>query len=244
GRQRIAWGTGFAWNPTDLLNPYNPAAIELDEKAGIDALHVSAATGDFSHVEFAFAPASDRENVSAAGRVTSHWGEYDISAMGGYFREDWVVGGDFAGYVGDAGLRGEAALTIPEEGDAYIRFTLTVDRSFQGDVYAFAEFYLNGQGTTDKSDYDFGRLLTGRVFNVARDYLALSATKAITPLFAGGIYGLVNIDDQSALIGPSFSYSLRQDLEIGAAVYLFAGKNDTEFGRQENAYFGYLQWFF
>jgi hypothetical protein len=244
GRQRIAWGTGFAWNPTDLLNPFNPAAIELDEKAGIDAAHVSVATGDFSHAEFAVAPASDVHQMSVAGRVTSHWGEYDLSAMGGYFRDDWVVGGDFAGYLGDAGLRGEAALTFPSEGDAFVRLTVTLDRSFAGDVYVFVEYYLNGQGATDKSEYEFTQLLTGNVFNVARDYLGVSVSKAITPLFAGNLYGLLNIDDRSALLGPSFTYSLREDIEVGAAVYLFVGRDDTEFGRQKNAYFAYLQWFF
>ncbi|MBX2822099.1 MAG: hypothetical protein KTR29_20565, partial [Rhodothermaceae bacterium] len=34
GRQRIAWGTGFVWNPTDILNPVNPTNIERDEKVG------------------------------------------------------------------------------------------------------------------------------------------------------------------------------------------------------------------
>ncbi len=244
GRQRIAWGTGFVWNPTDLLNPFNPAAIELDEKSGIDAAHVSVATGDFSHVELAFAPASETRSISVAGRLTTNWGEYDISAMAGYFRDSWVAGGDFAGYVGDAGLRGELAVTKPPNDDAHVRLTLTADRSFKGDVYAFIELYFNGQGTTDKSAYDFSRLLSGNVFNVARDYAAVSVSKIVTPLLAASVYGLFNLDDQSALLGPSFTYSLREDLEVGASVYLFAGKSDTEFGRQEHAYFGYLQFYF
>ncbi|NNE35603.1 MAG: hypothetical protein HKN13_10210 [Rhodothermales bacterium] len=244
GRQRIAWGSGFAWNPTDLFNPFNPAAIELDEKSGIDAVHLSVATGDFSHVEAAYAPASAWSASSAAARLVSHVGEYDFSLMGGYFRDDLVVGGDFSGYIGDAGLKGEAALTIPEDGNAYVRLTLTADRSFKGDYYAFVEYYLNGQGTTDKNEYDFRQLLTGSVFNVARDYAAVSVSKAVTPLLAANVYALVNIDDQSALVGPSVTYSLRENMEIGGAVYLFAGKGDTEFGQQKNAYFGYLQIFF
>ena len=32
GRQRIAWGTGKLWNPTDVLNPYQPLAVEPDEE--------------------------------------------------------------------------------------------------------------------------------------------------------------------------------------------------------------------
>lgn len=244
GRQRIAWGTGFAWNPTDLLNPFNPAAIELGEKAGVDAIHLSVATGDFSRIEATYAPADASDQSSAAARVSSNVGEYDVSVMGGYFRDDWVVGGDFAGYVGDAGLRGEAAVTFRSVASNYVRFTLTADRSFSGGYYAFVEYYYNGQGTTDKSKYDFVAVLRGRSFNVARDYLAVSVSKTLTPLFGANVYALVNLDDRSALMGPAFTYSVSDNAEAGVAVYFFAGEGDTEFGRQRNAYFGYLQIFF
>ncbi len=244
GRQRVAWGTGFAWNPTDLLNPYNPAAIELGEKAGIDGLHVAAATGDFSRVEAAYAAGDGIRESSLAVRGSSKVGEYDVSVMTGYFRDDWVVGGDFAGYLGDAGLRGEAAYTVASDRADYIRFTLTADRSFEGDYYGFVEYYHNGQGTTDKSRYNFREVLEGRSFNVARDYLAFSVMKSVTPLLAASLYTLANLDDRSALVGPSVTYSLGDNAEAGGAIYFFAGKEDTEFGSQSNAYFAYLQFFF
>ncbi|MBT8399372.1 MAG: hypothetical protein KJO98_02750 [Rhodothermia bacterium] len=244
GRQRVAWGTGFAWNPTDLLNPYNPAAIELGEKAGIDGLHIAAATGDFSRLEAAYAAGDDIRESSLAVRGSSNVGEYDVSLMGGYFRDDWVLGGDFAGYLGDAGLRGEAAYTAARDRADYIRFTLTADRSFEGDYYGFVEYYYNGQGTTDKSKYDFREVLDGRSFNVARNYIAVSVMKAVTPLVAASFYTLANLDDCSALVGPSLTYSLGDNAEAGGAVYFFAGKSDSEFGAQSHAYFAYLQFFF
>ncbi len=244
GRQRVAWGTGFAWNPTDLLNPYNPAAIELGEKAGIDGLHISASTGDFSRLEAAYAAGRGIRESSVAIRASSNVGEYDVSLMGGYFRDDWVFGSDFAGYIGDAGLRGEAAYTVARGRSDYLRVTLTADRSFGGDYYGFVEFYFNGQGTTDKTRYDFGEVLDGRSFNVARNYLAVSVMKTLTPLLVANFYTLANLDDRSALVGPAITYSLGDNAEAGGAVYFFAGKRDTEFGAQRNAYFAYLQFYF
>ncbi|MDX1429393.1 MAG: hypothetical protein R3282_03850, partial [Rhodothermales bacterium] len=121
GRQRVAWGTSFTWNPTDLLNPFNPAAIELGEKTGMDGVHISVATGDFSRIEIAYAQGDRKSESSVAARSSTKLGEYDVSFMGGYFRDDWVVGGDFAGYVGDAGLRGEIAYTVTDARSDYLR---------------------------------------------------------------------------------------------------------------------------
>ncbi len=66
GRQRIAWGTGFAWNPTDLFNPFNPADIELEEKRGVDAAYLAIPFGSLSRLEAAFAPGRKELKASAA----------------------------------------------------------------------------------------------------------------------------------------------------------------------------------
>jgi len=34
GRQRIAWGTGKLWSPTDLFNPLSPLSLERGERRG------------------------------------------------------------------------------------------------------------------------------------------------------------------------------------------------------------------
>lgn len=244
GRQRIAWGAGFVWNPTDLLNPFNPAAIELGEKAGSDAAYVNVPLGPFSRIEAAVAPGRRRGQSSVAVRAGTNWREYDVSVMGGSFRDDWVLGGDFAGYVGNAGFRGEAAYTWKDGGRTYLRAILNADYNFPGGYYVLVEVYFNGQGTRDKTDYDLTALLAGETFNLAKEYAAGSVAKALTPLFSAALYSLVNLDDQSALVGPSFGYSLAENLELAAGAYFFVGASDTEFGAQEHVFFGSLQWYF
>ncbi len=246
GRQRIAWGTGFAWNPTDLLNPFNPAAIELDEKTGVDAVYAVVPFATLSRAELAFAPGRGDLKSSIAGRVSSHVGEYDVSLMAGDFERDRVLGGDFAGYIGGGGLRGEFAYTWQDGGENFLRAVVNADYNFPGDVYAFIEFYYNGQGTTDKSEYAqrLDDLLSGRVFNLAKHYVALSANKSLTPLLGAGLYSLVNLDDRSSLIGPALTYSLFTNFEVSASAYLTTGADDSEYGLLSSSFFGYVQFYF
>ncbi|MFX8565689.1 hypothetical protein ABTL91_18930, partial [Acinetobacter baumannii] len=55
GRQRIAWGTGKIWNPTDVVNPYQPTSIERDERRGVDALYAREGLGALGQAELVWA---------------------------------------------------------------------------------------------------------------------------------------------------------------------------------------------
>lgn len=244
GRQRIAWGTGFAWNPTDLLNPFNPVAIELDEKTGVDAVHVSIPLGALSRFEAAFVPGRGRLKSKAAIRLSSNFSGYDISIMGGDFQDDIVLGGDFAGYLGGAGFRGEFAYTWKQGDENYFRAILNADYNFVNDIYAIIEIYYNGQGSTNKKNYDITDLFSGETFNLAQHYLAASVSKNLTPLLRLSVYEIFNLNDKSQLAGPSLTYSLATNLEISFSAYFFMGESDSEFGALESSYFGYLQYYF
>jgi len=246
GRQRIAWGTGFAWNPTDLFNPFNPATIELEEKRGVDAAYLAIPFGSLSRLEAAFTPGRKDLKASVAVRLGSNLGSYDFSVMAGEFQKDRVLGGDFAGYIGGAGFRGEVAYTWKNRDSNFFRAILNADYSFPRDFYAFIEFYFNGQGTTKKEDYPLfiDDLLSGRIFNLAKHYFAASVIKSVTPLLGLNIYSLFNLDDKSSLVGPAMTYSLATSLEIAASVYFFNGANDSEFGFQRTSYFAFLQYYF
>jgi len=246
GRQRIAWGTGFAWNPTDLFNPFNPAEIELEEKRGVDAAYLAIPFGSLSRLEAAFAPGRQNLKSSAAVRLGSNLGSYDFSIMAGEFQKNRVIGGDFAGYIGGAGFRGEFAHTWADNKSNFFRAILNADYSFPHDFYAFVEFYFNGQGTTKKEDYPLfiDDLLSGRIFNLAKHYFAASLIKSVTPLLGLNIYSIFNLNDRSSLVGPAMTYSLATNLEIAASVYFFNGADEIEFGFQQTSYFAFLQYYF
>ncbi|MCH7679398.1 hypothetical protein IID10_08545 [candidate division KSB1 bacterium] len=202
--------------------------------------------GALSRLEAAVAPGRKNLESSAAVRFSSNLGEYDLSIMAGEFQKDRVIGGDFAGSIGGAGLRGEFAYTWNDRGANFFRAILNADYSFANDYYAFIEFYFNGQGTTRKEKYPLfiADLLSGRIFNLAKHYAAAFVIKSVTPLLGLNIYGLFNLNDRSSLIGPALTYSLATNLEISTSVYFFNGASDSEFGLQKNSYFAYLQYYF
>jgi hypothetical protein len=244
GRQRVAWGTGFVWNPTDLLNPTSPTAIERAEREGVDAAYAALSLGPLSRAEVALAPGR-RGQRAAAGRLSANVREFDLAVMGGHVRGAWVVGGDFAGYVRDSGLRGEAAYTRPEGRGGFVRAAVNADHRFPGDLYAFAELYHNGAGTRDRARY--AEVLTrpeDLVFGLGREYAAASVTYLLSPLVNVGVYALANLNDASGLLGPTLTWSARESVEVSASAYGFLGAGDTEFGMQRSAVFASVTWFY
>lgn len=244
GRQRIAWGTGFVWNPTDILNPVNPTSIERDEKGGVDALYAVLPLGPLSQIEGVWAVGSRPELSSYAARASFNVGDYDVGFIGGYFRESVVLGGDAAGYLGGAGLRAEWAVRLPPQGPARLRSTINIDYNFAAGYYTVAEFHYNGPGSSAPSEYDRSALFSGTVFNLAELYSAFIVSKSLSPLVGLSLYSLVNYNDGSGLAGPGLTWSALQNLEIAVSSYLFFGKGNTEFGAFNNAYFGSIQIYF
>jgi hypothetical protein len=244
GRQRIAWGTGRFWNPTDILNPFDPTQLERDERPGVDAVLAERKLGALSKVSLVYAPQRPSSTSSTAAQVHTNFRETDVSIMGGQFHRDEVAGFDFAGRIGQVGIRGEAAYTHAHVGESYTRAVLGADYVFPNTFALSAELYYNGQGTTDKQAYDFPALFAGTVQNLAQHYGGVYVGYDITPLLRLNTYGILNLDDGSVFVYPSLVYSLITNLDLTLGMQLFAGAKGSEYGAFHNVYFAQLQWFF
>lgn len=243
GRQRIAWGSGRFWNPTDLLNPFNPIALERDERTGVDALLVQRNLGPLSRLSVVYAPQRDASSSAAAHYRTNAAGT-DVAVMAGEFRGDRVIGLDVVGRIGDGGLRLEAAATNPENGTDYARWVAGFDYAFQNTLTVTAEYYYNGRGTRDQAAYDFTALHAGVVQNVGRRYVGASARYDLTPLLRWDNLFIVNTDDRSRFYAPGLIYSITGDLDWSVGVQSFAGRSGSEYGSFHDVYYTYLQYFF
>ncbi len=241
GRQRIAWGTGFAWNPTDIINPFNPGAIELGERAGVDAAYATMQMSTFSRIELVATLTDGRSTSTVGARASTNIRAYDISAMAAAVGSDWVVGADFAGYLGGAGLRGEAAYSTHS---GAVRTVFNADYSFATGLYALIEVYFNGEGDSDWHSYGTASPGSSQAFSLGRHYAAFSLSASLTPLVSGVFYGLANLNDRSALVGPSLAVSLRENLELAASTYFFMGGAHTEYGARHHVFFTSLQWYY
>ncbi len=274
GRQAVTWGTGFLWSPLDLFSGFAPNEIDRDEKGGVDVLRgVFYAQGD-SCFDLVFEPLDEekaysvkRKDSSLAVRAKAHVGEYDVSLVAGEIVSDVVVGGDFVGYVGDAGLHGEWVFTwVDEKGQRdYFRGLVGVDCSFpvKFDPYVAVEYFFNGLGEADKRDYwqrmgesSFQRsFVRGNSFNIGRDYAGVLLRVLPHPLLSFQSQTLVNLGDSSVLEFGSVSWALCENVDLIFGVNLFFGRLGSEFGgwssgqvgvdfRQPDFCFSFLKFYF
>ena len=244
GRQRIAWGTGRFWSPLDILNPFDATRLEREERPGVDALLVDRKLGALGKFNAIFAPATDRSRAAVAGYVHGNARGTDYSFLAGNFRGERLVGADFSGRLAGVGIRGEATASRPDTGHRFIRALLGADYGFANTLTVSGELYFNGQGTSERADYDFQGLFEGRVRALARRYGAIAVSFEITPLAKLFAYGILNVDDRSRVFWPGIEYSVATDLDLTGGVQIFSGTAGSEYSRFRNVLHLQAKWFF
>ena len=245
GRQRIAWGSGKLWNPTDVLNPYDPTTVERDERRGVDALYARAGVGSLGQAELAWAPGDVWVEHALLARGRANWEGWDGAVMGGKIPGStaaFVLGGDFAGALLEGTVHGELAWFNPVNRTPYWKAGLGYDYNFASDTKwtmlkdsAFVvELYHAGNGKVDPLRYDLASLRAGREPGVAQDYAGATFSKDLHTLLKFECAAIVNADDGSTLAYPSLAWNALPDLWLTAAWRRFGGDKISEYGRQPN----------
>jgi hypothetical protein len=231
GRQRIAWGTGRIWNPTDLFNPINPASFEKIEKDGADAMSFKYYFASFTDLELVYNPEDHFKSWNGAFRFLTNYREYDVSVMGGYFDKRLVMGGDFAGNFFEAGLRGEGIFSADKNdlSNHFVKFILGLDYQFTAKLYGLIEYQFNGEGETDENKYQLQRLFTGEILNLNRNYLFVDATYQIHPLVSTGIGFNLDLNDGSGFLSPVVTYSMESNVDLSLGGLIVFGKERSEY---------------
>jgi len=250
GRQRIAWGTARLWNPTDLFNPISPLQIDRDARAGVDAINIEHYFNALSSVNLVYALGNDNRDRDLAIQATTNVAGYDLSALIGEFREDWVVGLDFAGNLGNSGFRGETTFTDPEIGEDFTRVVMSWDYSFPNTLYLLLEYLYNG-GNLSIPDISGGMPVQSDIRTFARgivtrnkNFLGWVAGYEVTPLFRVDSLLIYDIDDRSVFWGPAFKYNIFTNLDWSLGVQIFSGETGSEFGDLPGTFYSSLEWFF
>ncbi|MDX9759935.1 MAG: hypothetical protein RBU27_12320 [Bacteroidota bacterium] len=239
GRQRIQWGTGRVWNPTDLFNPINPASFDKIEKDGADAVSVKLHLGSFTDLQGVVnfrrargqkdgASAPDSTNVGL--RFRSNFEEFDVALMSGWFDRRMVIGGDFAGNLFDAGVRGEFLQVFAGEhlrNSDYLRVILGVDYQITPEWYGLLEYLYNGEGHTEPSAYQLARLYQGEILQLNRKYLYAGATYLLHPLVTASAGLLHGLGDGSGFGSLLATWSSSDNSQLSAGVMLpYGGEMD------------------
>ena len=83
-----------------------------------------------------------------------HSGTYDWQVLAGVAENHTVLGGGWAGNLGDASFKGELAWFLPleESGESSLALTMGIDYTFENQLYLNGGFLFNSLGSSSQSD--------------------------------------------------------------------------------------------
>ncbi len=186
GKQRLAWGTGYAWNPTDILDLPRTAFTAADDPEGVVAFRGDLALGPVTGQVFLVPSTDTRSDWEKSGRAV----RFKASPAGVDLTAGWVkhgtdpaaVTGDFAYSLSGVGLHGE--VLYQSEGNPradkatkdVLNYLVGADYNFPGGYYLAVEYYHNDTAFKDVPE------LLGYLEQVKTAYIA-SGNVADYPAF-------------------------------------------------------------
>ena len=253
GRQAISWGNGLLFTPMDILNPFDPTAVDKEYKSGDDMLYAQYLLDSGNDLQAVAVirrnPVSgdvEQDQSSLALKYHGFLGsnEYDLLVASHYDELTLAIGGstDFGGAV----WRGDLVWGDTDDGSV---LSGVLGASYSGVLggrnwTGFMEYYYNGFGQKG-AEYSPGelasnpellkRLSRGELFNLGRHYLGASVTLEWTPLLHLTPNFFINLTDPSALVQVVASYSWTQDIQLLTALGVPVGSNGSEYGGIETA---------
>jgi hypothetical protein len=263
GRQRVAWGTCWVWNPTDLFNPLNVLDFDYEERPATDAIRVQYYTGPVTKLDVAYKPANDPNNQILAGLWSLNRWDYDFNLIAGMRFKRWLAGFSWVGDILEAGFRGEILISqAPDSPDTnfiyeqinqsslsssenpIINFALSGDYTFPNTFYIHTEVLYNNVGKTSNTflfqpEANKLGLLTAARWSIYQEF-----AYDITPLFRGSLFGLFNPNDKSFVIVPSINYSVITNLDLFLITMFFEGNPLTEYGEYGTSFFARIKFSF
>jgi hypothetical protein len=248
GRQAISWGNGLLFSPMDIVNPFDPTAVDTEYKAGDDMLYGQFLRENGDDIQFAHVfrrnPLTGRHESAQATSAVKYHGvvgdsEYDLLLARHYDVTTVGAGGNRS--IGGAVLRGDVVVADGDAGtDVQVVINLSYSWLWGGrNVSGLVEYYFAGfgQGSGRYAAEDLAqnpellaRVLRGESFTLARNYLAGGLTIEMSPLWLLTPNLFVNLDDGSALFQGVTRLSLGDNSEFLGALNVPLGPSGTEFG--------------
>ncbi|ULQ51604.1 hypothetical protein [Flavihumibacter fluvii] len=233
GRQRINWGVHTIWNPNDLFNTYNYLDFDYEERPGSDAIRVQYNVKAMSTLDFAWKSGKYGKDQVAALLYKFNRKGYDWQFLAGKYLSDLVVGGGWAGSIGQVGFKGEGSYFHPtthfSDTSGTLSFSTGLDYTLEKGWYLSVSYLLNTAG--DNAFQAFG---TGLLLNpTAKEPLPfmhttfLQANKIFTPLLSGSLGVMYAPGGTNFLLFfPTVQYSLSENSELAVFGQHFFGMDD------------------
>jgi hypothetical protein len=217
GRQALSWGNGLFFTPMDLVNPFDPTAIDTEYKFGDDMLYAQYLRSNGHDLQAAVVfrrdPLSgdvDREAGTAALKYHGFAGDKEYDLLVAEDRDNTVIGLGGVRSIGGAVWRADLVVTDAPD-DTVTEFVTNLSYSWvwaDRNVSGSAEYYHD-----DESGYLAGSLM-----------IEMSPLWMLTPTLVS------NVEDSSALVQLVTQYSLSDDMTFLGSLNVPVGADGTEFG--------------
>lgn len=248
GRQALSWGNGLVFSPLDIVNPFDPAAVDTEYKAGDDMLYGQYLLDNGNDVQFAYVarrnvvsgePAFAESTAAVKYHGIAGDAEYDILIAKNYGDTTLAIGGNRS--IGGAVWRGDLVFTDAVSGSK-VQFVTNLSYSWVWggkNVSGVLEYYFDEYGQKN-GRYDSAslarnpqllqRLARGQSFTIGRHYVAAGLTIEMMPLWILAPNVFANAEDGSALLQIVTRNNLSEDMEFMGALNIPIGPDGSEYG--------------
>ena len=234
GRQPISFGSGYFFTPMDLVAVFTPSVVDREYKPGVDAVRLDFWMGATGHLTAVAALVGDwdLEGLLVAGHGGFTVGLFDIGFFAAKVHTDAVLGFDTSGSLGPVGVRSDFTVTVPKEGDPFVRGVIGASLYWPWGLSLSGELYAQSIGTHEPDEYmDIARLdrfERGELWTMGHFYGALSANYEVMPLIHVSLAAIVNFLDPSLFLGPGFSWSVASNADLVFGGFFAIGERPEE----------------
>lgn len=231
GKQRVAWGAGYLWNPTDIFNPFTLSfAVDEEQESEPEAARLEIPLGEASGIDAFIVSGKKWQETEKGIRAITNLGMYDLSVSavdlgsGGF-----QLGFDTTGELFELGVRSEIALISPAGENRYVKSVWGWNYTFENGWGVDMEYFFNGQGKRNKDDYDWDALNDGDISQLGRDYFYFGVNKMLDEITNIRFSLLTNADDLSFVFYPSYTRNIFQDIDLSLEALISTGEKGTEY---------------
>ncbi|MCP9290730.1 hypothetical protein [Gracilimonas sediminicola] len=247
GRQRINWGKTLAWNPNDLFNNYAFLDFDYEERPGVDAISAIYNLDFASSIEAGVKLADSFDEMVIAGMYRVNYKTYDLQLIAGHYQDKAALGIGWAGYIKDAGFKGEASYFHPEDeffnNTGSFSATLGFDYMFETSIYAQAEvLYNGGYQNRNASLSTLTQPPSADNLFISRTGYLINGSYPASPLLNINLGIMGSFTQKLFILFPQVSYSLDENLDLLLVSQLLKGEAFSNSVETPNVFFIRLKW--
>lgn len=255
GRQKISWGSGFAWNPTNYVGIFKNRADLEALNPGVDAVNYEINWGNTA-ITLVLRPPTDGVFWGYAGKYSFQAWNSDIAISvfqqetANAFGLDYATSvGIFSPYIEVASKTGKQ-FYLANDGignystqyrsslERYLHGVLGANCNLPNDVFLLLEYYYNQEGWSDQefADYlankeDLTENIDDFYGELRKNYLNFTVSKSeVIDDLDIGVTILYNLDDNSYQLTPKLEYQVGESTILKLMLNYHGGNPNSEFG--------------